>query len=138
MQINKIILLTGSSYSCVAIALERYLGICFSHLNWHVRKSRFYILGIFLIVAFVDTPRYLKLLYLMTCKFKYSFRFLELETLWNENGEATGFTYSKLRKNKTYLTVYTLWYRLITTAILPFILMFLFNLGIICYYRKNR
>ena len=42
------------------------------------------------------------------------------------------------RKNTTYITVYTLWLRLIFTAALPFTLMLFFNLMILLYYRRNR
>ena len=65
-------------------------------------------------------------------------RFFEIQPTWNDEGQIIGFTYTQLRNNQTYINYYTLWFRLITTAIIPFILMLICNLGIIVYYRKNR
>ena len=65
-------------------------------------------------------------------------RFFEIQPTWNDGGQIIGFTYTQLRNNQTYINYYTLWFRLITTAIIPFILMLICNLGIIVYYRKNR
>ena len=65
-------------------------------------------------------------------------RFLEIETTRDVNGAVSGFAYTKLRNDKTYVTVYTLWFRLIATAVVPFLLMLFCNVGIIFYYRKNR
>jgi hypothetical protein len=68
-----------------------------------------------------------------------NFRFFEIEPTWDADEEVvTGFTYTKLRNDKTYVTVYTLWFRLIATAVVPFCLMLFCNVGIIFYYRKNR
>ncbi len=55
-----------------------------------------------------------------------------------EDDTVVGFKYSELRKDNTYIVVYTLWLRLIFTAVLPFILMVVFNLKILLYYKKNR
>ena len=65
-------------------------------------------------------------------------RFFEIEAETDKNGDFVAFIYSQLRKNKTYIKAYTLWFRLVATAALPFFLMLFFNLRILIYYRKNR
>ena len=65
-------------------------------------------------------------------------RFFELDYTMDPAGHITGFGYSDLRKHETYVVAYTLWFRLVTTAIIPFLVMLCCNLGIIIYYRRNR
>ena len=57
--------MTGSTYTCLAIALERFLGICHAHSNsdFLIRRSRFYIGGILLVALLIDSPRFLELKY---------------------------------------------------------------------------
>ena len=114
-------LISGSTYTCIAIALERYLGIVHTHSEGLGRRARYYIIAILIVSAAIDIPR-----------------FFEIEAETDKNGEFVAFIYSKLRKNKTYIKAYTLWFRLVATAALPFFLMLFFNLRILIYYRKNR
>ena len=65
-------------------------------------------------------------------------RLLELTPAVDRNGDVNGFEYTALRRNKLYVTLYTLWFRLLVTAALPFLLMVFFNLRILIYYKKNR
>ncbi len=65
-------------------------------------------------------------------------RFLEMQPILDDDGNVKAFVYTEIRRNKTYIQVYTLWFRLIATAALPFILMLFFNLRILKYYRENR
>jgi hypothetical protein len=65
-------------------------------------------------------------------------RFFEIEAETNADGEFVAFIYSKLRKNRSYIKAYTLWFRLVATVAIPFFLMLFFNLRILIYYRKNR
>ena len=68
-----------------------------------------------------------------------NFRFLEIDPLMDEkNITVIGFTYSDLRTDRTYITAYTLWFRLFATAVVPFCIMLFCNAAIIFYYRKNR
>ena len=53
-----VVFFLGSTYSCVAIAVERYLGICFSQSSWNVRKSRYYVVAICMTTIIIDGPRY--------------------------------------------------------------------------------
>jgi hypothetical protein len=112
---------TGSTYTCIAIALERYLGIVHTHSEGLGRRARYYIIAILFVSAAIDIPR-----------------FFEIEAETDHQGQFVAFIYSKVRKNKTYIKAYTLWFRLVATAALPFFLMLFFNLRILIYYRKNR
>ena len=81
----------------------------------------FLIVGILAVSTVVDAPR-----------------FFELTPAIDRNGDTNGFEYTDLRKNHFFVTVYTLWFRLIVTAALPFVLMVFFNVRILIYYKKNR
>lgn len=63
-------------------------------------------------------------------------RFFEIQAA-PQDGDG-GFVYTEIRKNKLYITVYTLWFRLIATAVVPFALLCFFNIKILVFYRKNR
>ena len=108
----------------MAIALERFIGICRAQYGGNVfvvRKARYYVLGILLITIIVDAVR-----------------FFELTPTYDINGSLNGFDYTKLRKNQTYVKVYTLWFRLVMTAAIPFVLMVFLNLKIMLYFKRNR
>ena len=113
---------TASTYACLSVAFERYVSICWgqSDSSLVTKKVRYYIFVILLISAIVDVPR-----------------FFELTPDIDEDGVWQGFAYTNLRKNPLYLTVYTLWFRLIVTAALPFVLMVVFTLRILYHYRGN-
>ena len=113
----------ASTYTCLAIALERFLGICRAQYGntLVVRKARYYIFGILFITLIVDASR-----------------FFELQPTFEEDGELNGFEYSSLRKHQTYVKVYTLWFRLIMTATVPTILMVFLYMRIAAYFRKNK
>ncbi|TRY77850.1 hypothetical protein TCAL_06148 [Tigriopus californicus] len=113
------IAMTGSTYTCIAIALERYLGICHSQSDFLIRRSRYYICTIVLISIIVDAPR-----------------FFEINGVLHE-GRVVDFKYSKLRTNQYYITIYTLWTRMVVTAAGPLLMMVFFNCRILHYYRKN-
>ena len=49
--------MTGSTYLCVAIAAERYLGICHRNSQLH-RKFRYYLLGILVLTICIESPRF--------------------------------------------------------------------------------
>ena len=52
--------MTGSTYLCVAIAAERYLGICHRTIQIH-RKFRFYLIGIIVWTLVIEFPRFFEL-----------------------------------------------------------------------------
>ena len=117
---------SASTYTCLAIAVERYIGICRgatqSNSQICVKKARYYIFAILVISAVVDLPR-----------------FFELKPMTDKDGIDIGlFEYTELRRDKVYVTAYTLWARLLFTAVVPFVLMVFFNLRILIYYKRNR
>ena len=113
---------TASTYACLSVAFERYISICRGQTDssFVTKKVRYYILVILLISAIVDVPR-----------------FFALTPDIDDEGVFQGFAYTELRQNPLYITVYTLWVRLIVTAALPFILMVFFTFRILIYYRGN-
>ena len=56
----------------------------------------------------------------------------------NVTSEAVGLEYTSLRTDPGYIVAYVMWYRLVMTIAVPFVLMLLFNIKIIAYYRQNR
>ena len=56
---------SASTYTCLAIAVERYIGICRgatqSNSQICVKKARYYIFAILVISAVVDLPRFFEL-----------------------------------------------------------------------------
>ena len=52
--------MTGSTYLCVAISIERYLGICHRNIKIH-RKFRFYLLAIVVLTVIIESPRFFEL-----------------------------------------------------------------------------
>ena len=52
--------MTGSTYLCVAISLERYLGICHRTIKLH-RKFRFYLIAIIILTFTIESPRFFEL-----------------------------------------------------------------------------
>ena len=106
---------SASTYAYLSVAFERYVSICRAQSDsfFVTKKARYYVVAILLISAIVDVPR-----------------FFELTPTIDAEGAFQGFDYTDLRKNPLYITLYTLWFRLIVTAALPFILMVFFNLRI--------
>jgi len=72
--------LAGSTYTCLAIALERYLGICHAQSDFVIRRSRYYVICILIAAIIVDSPR-----------------FLEIRTVYDNDGNPVDFTYTDLR-----------------------------------------
>ena len=121
--VHNICSFSASTYTCLAIALERYLGICSaqSDNSFVVRKARYYVIGILVISTVIDLPR-----------------FFELTTMTDKEGNIAGFVYTKLRNDPTYITAYIVWFRLIVTAALPLVLMVFFNVKILIYFKRHR
>eukprot|EP00093_Oithona_nana_P004210 04210.XXX_161574_159718_1 [CDS] Oithona nana genome sequencing. len=111
--------MTGSTYLCVAIAIERYLGICHRSIQIH-RKFRFYLIGIIVLTLLIEFPR-----------------FFELEGLYDSKGNAYTYTYARHRWSYSYVTYYCMWFRLFATALVPLAALTFFNAKILIYYRNN-
>ena len=54
-------LLSGSTYSCVLIAFERYLGICHPNTSSRFRNLRYYLVTLVLACFLIDFPRFLEI-----------------------------------------------------------------------------
>ena len=54
------LLISGSSYTCLAISLERYMGICYPNTSSRFRKLRYYSVAIVLACFLIDAPRFLE------------------------------------------------------------------------------
>ena len=52
--------MTGSTYLCVAISTERYLGICHRTFKLH-RNFRFYLITIIILTFAIESPRFFEL-----------------------------------------------------------------------------
>lgn len=61
-----------------------------------------------------------------------------LQALHDEAGNYVRFQYTSLRRNRSYIMVYFMWYRLITTVALPFLTMMFCNLRVFLYYKRNK
>lgn len=113
--------MTGSTYACVCIAVERYLGICHSSLSSRYRKLRVYLIVLTCLCLAIDSPR-----------------FFEIESVFDEQGNYLRFQYTQLRRSRTYILAYFMWYRLITTVALPFAIMLYCNIRVFLYYKHNK
>lgn len=109
--------MTGSTYMCVAISVERYLGICHRTIKLH-RKFRFYLVGIVFLTFAIESPR-----------------FFEIEG-YQRNGTYS-YKYAKHRWSASYVTYYSMWFRLFATALVPLVALIYFNAKIFVYYREN-
>lgn len=52
---------SGSTYLCVLIAFERYLGICHSNGSGQFRKLRYYMIVLALMCIAIDSPRFFEI-----------------------------------------------------------------------------
>lgn len=104
-------------------------------------RSRVYIIGVVVVSLLIDAPRFLELEARDVDPARPGGRLMLVDRTnngWTALASATTLTYTKLRRNQLYIKVYTLWFRLFVTAVIPFVLMFAFNLRILIYYRANR
>ncbi len=133
----------GSTYACLSIAAERFLGICYPTADAWYRKFRFYVIAIFGACILIDAPRFFEVRVSPSecaracCAGSPRSMFSSPKTVTEPDG-AVGFEYSDLRTNPTYIVAYIMWYRLLTTIALPFGLMMFFNLKVFTYYKRNR
>ena len=53
--------MTGSTYSCVLIAFERYLGICHPNTGSRFRNLKYYLIILAMACFLIDFPRFLEI-----------------------------------------------------------------------------
>ena len=120
------IALCSSIYMTLAIAVERYFGLCrpFQRLSGSC-SAKTYITPVVLIAMLLNIPK-----------------FLESETTYRLNKEnnttMTSIGVTNLRLNPDYITYYWMWTRLFTTGVVPFILLALLNSKIYLAIRKSK
>jgi hypothetical protein len=69
--------MTGSTYMCVAISIERYLGICHRTIKLH-RKFRFYLIGILFLTFAIESPRFFELTSYTLSDGSYSYKYVSI------------------------------------------------------------
>ena len=120
------IALCSSIYMTLAIAVERYIGLCrpFQRLSGSC-SAKAYITPVVIIAMLLNIPK-----------------FFESETTYRENKETNTTTTSigvtNLRLHPDYITYYWMWTRLLTTGVIPFLLLALLNSKIYLAIRKSK
>ena len=116
----------SSIYMTVAIAVERYLGVCrpFQRLSGSNSAKKFITLVGILAIS-LNIPK-----------------FFESETTYRTNKEnnttVTSIGVTSLRTHPDYITYYWMWTRLFITGVIPFILLALLNSKIYLAIRKSK
>ena len=116
----------SSIYMTVAIAVERYLGVCrpFQRLSGSYSAKTFITLVGILAIS-LNIPK-----------------FFESETIYKrskeDNTTVTSIGVTRLRMNPDYITYYWMWTRLLITGIIPFVLLALLNAKIYLGIRKSK
>ena len=116
----------SSIYMTVAIAVERYLGVCrpFQRLSGSNSAKKFITLVGILAIS-LNIPK-----------------FFESETIYKrskeDNTTLTSIGVTSLRTNPDYIIYYWMWTRLFITGIIPFILLALLNAKIYLGIRKSK
>ena len=120
------IALCSSIYMTLAIAVERYIGLCrpFQRLSGSC-SAKAYITPVVIIAILLNIPK-----------------FFESETKYRENKETntttTSIAVTDLRLHPDYITFYWMWTRLLTTGVIPFLLLALLNSKIYLAIRKSK
>lgn len=120
------IALCSSIYMTVAIAVERYIGLCrpFQRLSGSC-SAKTYITPVVIIAVLLNIPK-----------------FFESETTFRtdkrSNTTITSIGVTSLRLHPDYITYYWMWTRLLTTGVIPFLLLALLNSKIYLAIRKSK
>ena len=120
------IALCSSIYMTVAIAVERYIGLCrpFRRLSGSC-SAKTYITPVIIIALVLNIPK-----------------FFESETVYRNikgsNKTATTIGVTALRLHPNYITYYGMWTRLLVTGVLPLFLLAFLNSKIYLAIRKSK
>ena len=118
--------LCSSIYMTVAIAVERYIGLCrpFQRLSGSC-SAKTYITPVVLVAMILNIPK-----------------FFESETTYRtskgDNTTITSIGVTSLRLHPDYITYYWMWTRLLTTGVIPFLVLALLNSKIYLAIRKSK
>lgn len=146
------ITMNATIFMTTAISIERFLGICYPlHLPPHNRKSWFYILPVLLLSFVLNIPKFLE------GEIKWEDQWEEERDSYSEteigSGDfniSTGYIFNDeevprsipgyrptdLRKNSNYIKFYKTYFRLFSTAVIPFFGLIFINARIILDLRQ--
>ena len=131
------ITMNATIFMTTAISIERFLGICYPlHLPPHNRKSWFYILPVLLLSFMLNIPKFLE------GEIRW---YPENDTFQGDDLNLTSSDYveeevrvsvpayrpTELRKDSNYIKFYKTYFRLFSTAVIPFLALIFINLRII-------
>ncbi|CAB4060863.1 unnamed protein product [Lepeophtheirus salmonis] len=117
-----------SMYMTVAIAVERYIGLCrpLRRLAGRPCSAKYYIISVTTLAVLLNIPKFLEA----------ETRVVGLDPLTNST--VSRIKASALRKHPGYITYYWLWTRLLTTGIVPLILLAILNSKIYLAIRQSK
>lgn len=119
--------LCSSIYMTVAIAVERYIGLCrpFRRLSSRPCAAKAYLLPVLALALLLNIPK-----------------FLETETVVDydpvANRTSTHVDVTALRIHPAYITYYTMWTRLLATGIVPLAILAILNSKIYLAIRRSK
>jgi len=132
------ITMNATIFMTTAISIERFLGICYPlHLPPHNRKSWFYILPVLLLSFMLNIPKFLEgeiRWYPENDSFQgddlnqTSSDYVEEEEV---SVSVPAYRPTELRKDSNYIKFYKTYFRLFSTAVIPFLALIFINLRII-------
>lgn len=126
------ITMNATIFMTMAISIERFLGICYPlHYPPHNRKSWFYILPVLLLSFILNIPKFLE------GEIKW-----EREDSWGHLNRTEKINLNikewipasrptELRKDSNYIKFYKTYFRLFSTAVIPFLVLIVINARII-------
>ena len=146
------ITMNATIFMTMAISIERFLGICYPlHLPPHNRKSWFYILPVLLLSFVLNIPKFLegKIHWYDEDELNHTdedFNHYELnrtemeDYVYDEDGSVIvsawdparpAYLPTELRKDSNYIKFYRTYFRILSTAVIPFLALIFINLRII-------
>jgi len=148
------ITMNATIFMTMAISIERFLGICYPlHLPPHNRKSWFYILPVLILSFVLNIPKFLEgkihwypekstgtqwyhedeLNHTEDEFDHYELNRTGLDYMFDEEVSVSVPAYlpTELRKNSNYIKYYRTYFRIFSTAVIPFLALIFINLRII-------
>ena len=122
------IALCSSIYMTVAIAVERYIGLCrpFRRLTSRPCPAKAYILPVLALSLLLNIPKFLEA------------EIIHGRDVSNPNVTITSIGITKLRTHPHYITYYTMWTRLLATGVAPLALLAILNTKIYLALRRSK
>ena len=123
------IALCSSIYMTVAIAVERFIGLCrpFRRLSSRPCPAKAYILPVIGLSVLVNIPKFLE-----------SETVIFHDVIDGRNVTQTRIGLTSLRTDPNYITYYTMWVRLLCTGVFPLAMLAILNTKIYLALRKSK